>query len=143
MVEPSSPAATPTSDRAARLFRWLVDQFGASKMERDYGTEASSALISLVGRLTDDELKRGCRAVRDLGNDWPPSLPALERHCKTQVAPKADFFPKLPRNVASDDVAAASIAKMRQTLAAAGTAEVRRLANEARRRNGFAELPEL
>lgn len=114
--------------KAGRYWDWLRGMYGTA-LRVQFGEEMPRAWVGTIGALTIDELRVGCRALRDREGRYPPTVPEFIALCRPHREPMHQ--PALPppgrQGRGVTEVGLAHLAAWRETRAkAAGMAAAHR-----------------
>jgi len=70
-------------DKGERLWTWLRGLYGRG-LELEFGAFMPQAWRVAVARMTDEDLRRGCLALRNGGSRYPPKLPEFLAMCRVE-----------------------------------------------------------
>jgi hypothetical protein len=73
----------------------LVGIFG-SKLTAQFGDECPTAWHRIVADLTNAELSRGLRWMKEEGREWPPAATEFYALCRKPEAPRPPPYVALP-----------------------------------------------
>ena len=119
----------PTADdeTIAKFWAYMCQLFGHA-FTSNHGTMPSQVWFDEIKNLTRTELGRGVEVIKELGQDFPPSLPAFISYCKSGKpkgkhdverradAPWVSDMPRLGAVKAQTAVKAKSMAAIREKL---------------------------
>ena len=119
------PAAD--DETIAKFWAYMCQLFGHAFIS-NHGTSPSEVWLDEMEKLTRTELRLGVEVIKELGQEFPPSLPAFMSYCKNgkpkgkhdvekrAEAPWVADMPRLGAVKAQASVKAKAIAEMRKKL---------------------------